>query len=75
MTLAIRKFKCWVNAILPITFIKETNKLVTLRMEHDQQANLKSPPLSSFFVTLCVFASFIPEPPAASMSNTILINL
>lgn len=42
MTLAIRKLKCWVNAILPITFIKEMNKLVTLSMKHDQKANLKS---------------------------------
>lgn len=42
MTLPIRKFKCWVNAILPIMFIKEMKKLATLSMKHDQRANLKS---------------------------------
>lgn len=33
MTLAIRKPKCWVNAILPILFIKEMKELVTHRGE------------------------------------------
>ena len=41
MKLAIRKLKCWVNAILPLMFIKEMNKLVTLSMKHDQKANLE----------------------------------
>ncbi len=58
MTLAIRKLKCWVNAILPMMFIKEMKKLVTLRMKHDQKANLKSaPPPPSPFVACCTWAS------------------
>lgn len=58
MTLAIRKLKCWVNAILPIMFIKEMNKLVTLRMKHDQEANLNSAPPPPALLLHCVFASY-----------------
>lgn len=58
VTLAIRKLKCWVNAILPIVFIKEMNKLVTLSKKHDQKANLKSaPPRSHLLLTMCLPAS------------------
>ena len=76
MTFAIRKPKCWVNAILPIMFIKEMNKLVTLRMKHDQRANLKSSfrPLSSF-VPRCVLAGCIPELHAACISDITSMNL
>lgn len=48
VTLPIRKLKCWVNAILPIMFIKEMNKLVVLSMKHEQKANFKSAPLPPF---------------------------
>lgn len=60
MTLAIRKLKCWVNAILPIMFIKEMNKLVTLSMKHDQKANLKSEPAPSLLLhAVCLQAVYL----------------
>lgn len=52
MTLAIRKLECWVNAMLPIMFIKEMNKLVTLKRKHDQKADLKPAPAPSLAIKL-----------------------
>ncbi len=61
MTLAIRTLKCWVNAILPIMFIKEMNKLVTLRMKQDQKADLEADAQPSSLLLHAVFASRKPE--------------
>lgn len=75
MTLAIRKLKCWVNAILPLMFIKQMNKLVTLSLKHDQRANLKPELLPFLVFARCVSASCIPALHAGWMSDTASINL
>lgn len=75
MTLAIRKQKCWVNAILPIMFIKEMNKLVTLRMKHDQKANLKLAPHPLFFCCIVVCLQTVSGLHALCLSDTTSINL
>lgn len=77
MTLAIRKLECWVNVILPIMFIKEMNKLVTVRTKHDQKANFEigTPPPPPLFVACCVSAGCIPELHAACVSDTTFISV
>lgn len=54
------------NAILPVMFIKEMNKLVTLRLKHDRRANL-SP--AALFLCVCRLYTW------ASRSDWQLINL